>query len=132
MKTATIITIGDEILSGNTVDTNSNFIAQQLKDIGIKVQQIFTISDEISEIETFLKKALENSELIITTGGLGPTKDDKTKKAYANFFQDEIIFSEDLYIKLGKYLERRGRLELLERNRNQCEVLSKATIFDNH
>jgi nicotinamide-nucleotide amidase len=53
LKTATIITIGDEILSGNTVDTNSNFIAQQLKDIGIKVQQIFTISDEVSEIETF-------------------------------------------------------------------------------
>ncbi|GJN61759.1 CinA family nicotinamide mononucleotide deamidase-related protein [Elizabethkingia anophelis] len=132
MKTATIITIGDEILSGNTVDTNSNFIAQQLKDIGIKVQQIFTISDEICEIETFLRIALENSDLVITTGGLGPTKDDKTKKAYASFFHDELVFSEELYEKLGKYLEKRGRLELLERNRNQCEVLSKATIFDNH
>ncbi|PUB30970.1 nicotinamide-nucleotide amidase [Elizabethkingia sp. YR214] len=132
MKTATIITIGDEILSGNTVDTNSNFIARELKDIGIKVQQIFTISDEVSEIENFLKTALENSDLVITTGGLGPTKDDKTKKAYAGFFHDELVFSEELYEKLGKYLEKRGRLELLERNRNQCEVLSKATIFDNY
>lgn len=132
MKTATIITIGDEILSGNTVDTNSNFIARELKDIGIKVQQIFTISDEVSEIENFLKTALENSDLVITTGGLGPTKDDKTKKAYAEFFHDELVFSEELYEKLGKYLEKRGRLELLERNRNQCEVLSKATIFDNY
>ncbi|MCL1669029.1 CinA family nicotinamide mononucleotide deamidase-related protein [Elizabethkingia ursingii] len=132
MKTATIITIGDEILSGNTVDTNSNFIARELKDIGIKVQQIFTISDEVSEIESFLKKALENSDLVITTGGLGPTKDDKTKKAYAGFFHDKLVFSEELYEKLGKYLEKRGRLELLERNRNQCEVLSKAIIFDNH
>ena len=132
MKTATIITIGDEILSGNTVDTNSNFIARELKDIGIKVQQIFTISDEVSEIENFLKTALENSDLVITTGGLGPTKDDKTKKAYAGFFHDELVFSEELYDKLGKYLEKRGRLELLERNRNQCEVLSKATIFDNY
>jgi len=132
LKTATIITIGDEILSGNTVDTNSNFIARELKDIGIKVQQIFTISDEVSEIENFLKTALENSDLVITTGGLGPTKDDKTKKAYAGFFHDELVFSEELYDKLGKYLEKRGRLELLERNRNQCEVLSKATIFDNY
>jgi nicotinamide-nucleotide amidase len=53
-------------------------------------------------------------------------------KKHTLIFSRRIIFSEDLYIKLGKYLERRGRLELLERNRNQCEVLSKATIFDNH
>ncbi|HIC8643316.1 damage-inducible protein CinA [Elizabethkingia meningoseptica] len=132
MKTATIITIGDEILSGNTIDTNSNFIAQQLKDVGIKVKQIFTISDEINTIEKFLEVALRESDLIITTGGLGPTKDDKTKQAYANFFKDEIVFSEELYGKLGRYLEKRGRPELLERNRSQCEVLSKAKIFDNN
>lgn len=106
MKTATIITIGDEILSGNTIDTNSNFIAQQLKDVGIKVKQIFTISDEINTIEQFLEVALRESDLIITTGGLGPTKDDKTKQAYANFFKDEIVFSEELYGKLGRYLEK--------------------------
>lgn len=85
MKTATIITIGDEILSGNTVDTNSNFIARELKDIGIKVQQIFTISDEVSEIENFLKTALENSDLVITTGGLGLQRMIKPRKPMPDF-----------------------------------------------
>ena len=132
MKTATLITIGDEILSGNTIDTNSNFIAQQLKNIGIKVNQIFTISDEIETIVHYLDVAHKSSDVIITTGGLGPTKDDKTKVAYAQFFEDKIVFSEDLYEKLRNYLTKRGRAELLERNRNQCEVLSKAVFFDNH
>ncbi|NAW51444.1 CinA family nicotinamide mononucleotide deamidase-related protein [Elizabethkingia argentiflava] len=131
MKTATIITIGDEILSGNTVDTNSNFIAQQLKDIGIKVRYIFTISDEVEEIVQCLQKAVEASDLIITTGGLGPTKDDKTKQAYARFFKDKISFSEELYHKLGAYLYKKGRSELLALNKSQCEVLSTAKIFEN-
>ena len=85
MKNAVLITIGDEILSGNTIDTNSNFIATQLKNIGFKVVQIFTISDEIETIKKTLKSAFELGDLVITTGGLGPTKDDKTKKAFAYF-----------------------------------------------
>ncbi|MGA9213098.1 molybdopterin-binding protein, partial [Kaistella sp.] len=75
---AILITIGDEILSGNTIDTNSNFIAKELKNIGISVLQIFTISDDIETIKKNLKNAFEIGDLIITTGGLGPTKDDKT------------------------------------------------------
>lgn len=82
MKTAVLITIGDEILSGNTVDTNSNFIATQLKEIGIKVLSIFTIPDEASAIVATLGRAFEMSDVVFTTGGLGPTKDDITKKAY--------------------------------------------------
>ncbi len=80
MENAVLITIGDEILSGNTVDTNSNFIATELKNIGIKVKQIFTISDEIETIKNTLHEAFELGDLVITTGGLGPTRDDKTKK----------------------------------------------------
>ena len=79
MMNAVLITIGDEILSGNTVDTNSNFIASQLKNIGISVAQIFTVSDEIETIKKTLKSAFEIGNIVITTGGLGPTKDDKTK-----------------------------------------------------
>ena len=71
MKKAVLITIGDEILSGNTIDTNSNFIATQLKNIGFKVVQIFTISDEIETIKKNLKSAFELGNLVITTGGLG-------------------------------------------------------------
>ncbi|WP_347216608.1 molybdopterin-binding protein, partial [Chryseobacterium sp.] len=94
MEKAVLITIGDEILSGNTIDTNSNFIATELKNIGIKVVQIFTISDEIETIKNTLSTAFELGDLIITTGGLGPTRDDKTKKALAEFFNDEIALDE--------------------------------------
>ena len=132
MKTAVLITIGDEILSGNTVDTNSNFIATQLKEIGIKVLSIFTIPDEESAIVATLGRAFEMSDVVFTTGGLGPTKDDITKKAYAEFFEDKIIFSDETYEHLRAYLEKRNRLWILEHNKDQAMVLSKAKIFLNY
>jgi len=132
MENAVLITIGDEILSGNTIDTNSNFIATELKNIGIKVSQIFTISDEIETIKHTIKSAFEIGDLIITTGGLGPTRDDKTKKAIAEFFNDEIALDEVTFNHLKKYMEKRGRLEILERNREQAFVPTKSTVFQNH
>jgi nicotinamide-nucleotide amidase len=132
MEKAVLITIGDEILSGNTVDTNSNFIAAELKNIGIKVSQIFTISDEIETIKNTLTSAFETGDLIITTGGLGPTRDDKTKKAIAEFFNDEIALDEVTFNHLKAYMEKRGRLEILERNREQAFVPTKSTVFQNH
>lgn len=132
MENAVLITIGDEILSGNTIDTNSNFIATELKNIGIKVSQIFTISDEIETIKTTIKTAFETGDLIITTGGLGPTRDDKTKKAIAEFFNDEIALDEVTFNHLKSYMEKRGRLEILERNREQAFVPTKSTVFQNN
>ncbi len=132
MQNAVLITIGDEILSGNTVDTNSNFIATELKNIGVKVVQIFTISDEIETIKNTLKSAFEIGDLVITTGGLGPTRDDKTKKALAEFFDDEIALDEVTFEHLKGYMERRGRTEILERNREQAFVPTKSTVFQNH
>ncbi len=132
MKTAVLITIGDEILSGNTVDTNSNFIATQLKDIGIKVLSIFTIPDREEAITSTLEKAFEMADVVFTTGGLGPTMDDITKKAYAKFFQDELVFSDEVYEHLRAYLEKRDRLWILEHNKEQAVVLSKAKVFMNH
>lgn len=132
MQNAVLITIGDEILSGNTVDTNSNFIATELKNIGVKVVQIFTISDEIDIIKDTLKSAFELGDLVITTGGLGPTRDDKTKKALAEFFDDEIALDEVTFEHLKGYMERRGRIEILERNREQAFVPTKSTVFQNH
>ncbi|MCY0967860.1 CinA family nicotinamide mononucleotide deamidase-related protein [Chryseobacterium wangxinyae] len=132
MQNAVLITIGDEILSGNTVDTNSNFIATELKNIGVKVVQIFTISDDIETIKNTLKSAFEIGDLVITTGGLGPTRDDKTKKALAEFFDDEIALDEVTFEHLKGYMERRGRTEILERNREQAFVPTKSTVFQNH
>lgn len=128
---AVLITIGDEILSGNTVDANSNFIASELKNIGIAVKRIFTISDEVATITETLKSAFEIAEIVITTGGLGPTKDDKTKTAFAHYFEDEIVLCNTTYEHLKNLLEKRNRAYMLDINRNQAEVLSKATVFQN-
>ena len=128
---AVLITIGDEILSGNTVDTNSNFIAGELKKIGIPVVQIFTVSDEIKSIKNSLDSAFKLGDLVIATGGLGPTKDDKTKTAFKEFFNDEIVLDSTTFDHLKKYFEKRNRGHLLELNKPQAEVLSKAFIFQN-
>lgn len=128
---AVLITIGDEILSGNTVDTNSNFIAGELKKIGIPVVQIFTVSDEIESIKKSLDAAFKLGDLVIATGGLGPTKDDKTKTAFKEFFNDEIVLDSETFDHLKKYFEKRNRGHLLELNKPQAEVLSKAFIFQN-
>nr|WP_315028847.1 CinA family nicotinamide mononucleotide deamidase-related protein [uncultured Chryseobacterium sp.] len=132
MEKAVLITIGDEILSGNTVDTNSNFIATEFKNIGIKVVQIFTISDEIETIKNTLQEAFKLGDLVITTGGLGPTRDDKTKKALAEFFDDEIALDEATFNHLKGYMERRGRADILERNKEQAFVPTKSVVFQNH
>src|SRR5690606_10311265 len=121
----------DEILSGNTIDTNSNFIANQLKSIGIPVVQIFTIPDEVKTIVNTLKSGFELADLIITTGGLGPTKDDRTKTAFAEFFNDELRLDEETFEHLKKLMIKRKREHLLEINKNQAVVLSKAHIFQN-
>ena len=132
MKKAVLITIGDEILSGNTIDTNSNFIATQLKNIGFKVVQIFTISDEIETIKKTLKSAFELGNLVITTGGLGPTKDDKTKKAFAEFFNDTLVLDAETLEHLRQLLIKRKREHLFDINLPQAEILSKSKVFQNH
>ena len=132
MKKAVLITIGDEILSGNTIDTNSNFIATQLKNIGFKVVQIFTISDEIETIKKNLKSAFELGNLVITTGGLGPTKDDKTKKAFAEFFNDTLVLDAETLEHLRQLLIKRKREHLFDINLPQAEILSKSKVFQNH
>ena len=122
MKKALLITIGDEILSGNTIDTNSNFIATQLKNIGFKVVQIFTISDEIETIKKTLKSAFELGNLVITTGGLGPTKDDKTKKAFAEFFNDTLVLDAETLEHLRQLLIKRKREHLFDINLPQADI----------
>lgn len=128
---AILITIGDEILSGNTVDTNSNFIAQQLKSIGIPVLKILTVADEVQTIKKSLAEGFEIADLIITTGGLGPTKDDRTKKAFAEYFGDELKTDDATFLHLKNLMIKRKREHLLEINKDQAVVLSKAHVFQN-
>lgn len=91
---AEIITIGDEILIGQIIDTNSAFIAKQLNKIGVSVYQITSVQDDKTHILKAFKEAEENADIIIITGGLGPTKDDITKKTIADYFDDTLVRNE--------------------------------------
>ena len=131
MMKAVLITIGDEILAGNTVDTNSHSIAGELRKIGIRVERIYTISDDVATIVETLDLAFRSADLVLTTGGLGPTRDDRTKTAFLQFFDDFLKFNEDVFSHLTDLLKRRNRLHILELNRPQAMVPSRAHIFQN-
>ncbi|MCX7547597.1 competence/damage-inducible protein A [Xanthomarina sp. F1114] len=128
---AEIITIGDEILIGQIVDTNSAFISKALNNIGVSVYQIESIQDDRAHILKALKEAENNAEIIIITGGLGPTKDDITKKTIAEYFQDTLVQS-DAVLKNIQYLwENHIKQPLSQVNIDQALVPSKAQVLMN-
>ena len=90
---AEIITIGDEILIGQIVDTNSAWMAQQLNAVGIRVKQISSVSDDKAHILAALNEARSRAQIILITGGLGPTKDDITKTTLAEYFSEQALMS---------------------------------------
>lgn len=128
---AEIITIGDEILIGQIVDTNSAFIAKELNKIGVQVYQITSIQDDREHILQALREANKRVELVLVTGGLGPTNDDITKKTFSEFIGDALVEDADTlqHIKdiFGKYLKR----DPLPTNLEQAMVLSSAVILKN-
>lgn len=125
---AEIITIGDEILIGQIVDTNSAWLGQHLNEIGIKVVRITSIQDNRDSILETVREAMENSDLVIVTGGLGPTKDDITKHTLAELFGCGLVRHEPTYEFLSRLMEERN-LDFNELNKGQalvpecCEVL---------
>jgi len=125
-----IITIGDELLIGQVIDTNSAWIGQKLNDIGIKVHQITSVSDNEQHILSALKEAKQRAEIILITGGLGPTKDDITKFALCKFFKSNLRFDEDVFMQVEKLFKARGR-EVTEVNRKQAEVPEKCEVIPN-
>lgn len=118
---AEIITIGDELLIGQVIDTNSAFIAQQLNLIGIDVSQIISISDNHAHILKTLKEATDRADVIIITGGLGPTKDDITKAALCEFFHTHLVFDQASYDNITNLFNLRN-YRMTEVNRMQAEV----------
>ena len=95
-----IITIGDELLIGQVVDTNSAWMAKELNLVGIKVHQITSVSDEEQHILKALKDAHHRVDIILITGGLGPTKDDITKATLCKYFNTKLVFNEQAYKEL--------------------------------
>ena len=127
---AEIITVGDELLIGQVVDTNSAWLGQVLNKYNIKIKRIHSISDDAQEIKSCLANCLERSELIIITGGLGPTKDDITKKTLAEFFNSDMVINQSVLAQLETYFKNRGR-QMLEINQMQAEVPSVCRVLTN-
>ena len=127
---AEIITIGDELLIGQVVDTNSAWLGQMLNKSNIKVNRINSISDDANEIKEMLSSCLKRSELIVITGGLGPTKDDITKKTLKDYFGMSWRIDQGVIDQLEMYFKDRGR-QLLEINKIQAELPSECiTLFN--
>lgn len=128
---AEIITIGDEILIGQIVDTNSAWIGEQLNLNGIKLHQITSISDDEEHIYHALESLHSKTKLVLMTGGLGPTKDDITKHTLARYFKTELKFHEPTYEHV-KQLFARFNVEMTETNRKQAELPESCTIITNN
>ena len=127
---AEIITIGDELLIGQVIDTNSAWMAEQLNMVGIRVHQITSISDNEEHILTTLKEASGRAQLILITGGLGPTKDDITKHTLCKYFDTTLVFSEDTYKNVERLFAARG-VAVTELNRLQAMVPANCQVIPN-
>ena len=128
---AAIVTIGDEILIGQIVDTNSSYIAKALDKIGIATHEMLSISDDKQHIlDTF--QSLQNKvEVVVVTGGLGPTKDDITKKTFCDYFEDELIENEDVLLHVKTIIEGFYKRPITQMNRDQALVPTKAKVLFN-
>lgn len=131
MKTACIVTIGDEILIGQILDTNSKHLALALEEMGIHVHRMLSIGDNAEEIETVLSRELAQNDLVITTGGLGPTKDDITKGVLARMTGSKSLVRHSGQLeKVHSILQSRG-LDVLPINLAQADVPDTAEVIVN-
>jgi nicotinamide-nucleotide amidase len=127
----TVVSIGDELLIGQTVNTNASWIGQEISKIGGNVIEGLTISDKAQDILTTVDYALNTSDVIIITGGLGPTKDDITKHTLANYFETELEIHQPTLEKITSYFSMRNR-PMLESNIQQAELPKNCTILTNN
>ena len=128
---ATIVTIGDEILIGQIVDTNSAFIAKTLDKVGVEIHEILSISDSREHILATLKKLQNQVDLVIITGGLGPTKDDVTKKTFCDYFEDVLVVDEKVLAHVTELIEGFYKRPISQINKDQALVPSKCTVLPN-
>jgi len=130
MPSASIVTIGNELLNGHTADTNAAFICQKLLSIGIPVVSVYTVGDDISLIVRALKRAARDADIVIATGGLGPTDDDLTRQAFAKLMGVKLILDESILAKIKSYFEKRN-IRMPEKNAIQAHIPKGAQAIDN-
>jgi nicotinamide-nucleotide amidase len=125
-----LISIGDEIISGHTIDTNSAFIAPRLSEIGLSVIYKTAVGDDLKRMEEVFKRALVRTDIVIATGGLGPTDDDITKRVICKVFKRKLIFHEEILEDLKKRFQARG-FKMPSINQNQALLPQGATFLPN-
>lgn len=128
---AEIVSIGDEILIGQIVNTNAVFIAKELNKIGIEVAQITSISDTKKAIVSCLDEAKKRAQIIILTGGLGPTKDDLTKHTLCAYFNDILVKNEEVLVRIEEMFKKFVPTPINDENRKQALLPSKARVLEN-
>lgn len=128
---AEIITIGDEILIGQITDTNSPWIGNKLNEAGIRIHSVTSVGDDTKDITEAIERALGRSEVVITTGGIGPTKDDITKNTLAAIFGCELVLHQKSYEMIGEMLKKRG-VDFNGLNRSQAMIPSCCTVLPNY
>lgn len=128
---AEILNIGDEILIGQIVNTNAVWIAQELNKRGVLVKRMTTVGDNKADIINAINQAIQHHDIVIITGGLGPTKDDLTKDVLTEYFQTRLVFNEEVFELLDNFFKKRGRT-LNEANKTQCYVPEACTILMNY
>jgi nicotinamide-nucleotide amidase len=130
MPSAEIITIGTELLLGDIVDTNSRYLARCLRDVGIDLYRKLTVGDNVNRIAQAILESISRSDIIITSGGLGPTVDDPTRQAVAKAIGVDLEFHPDLWQQIKSRFQRMGRIPT-ENNRRQAYIPSGAIAFEN-
>ena len=128
---ADIITIGDEILIGQIIDTNSAWIAARLGEIGVSIRRKYSIGDRREEIISAVEESMEKSEITIITGGLGPTKDDITKRVLAEIFNSPMVCHTETYERVERMMAARG-IAFNDLNKGQAMVPECCTVLANH
>ncbi len=128
---ASIITIGDELLIGQVIDTNSAFIGQELNKIGVTVKAKYAVGDEWNDIKNILNIAAKESSIILLTGGLGPTADDITKPLLCEYFGGKLVTDQTTLDHVTHLFEKVFNRPMIDRNRKQAEVPDVCTVIKN-
>ncbi|HIJ67610.1 MAG TPA: competence/damage-inducible protein A [Planctomycetes bacterium] len=131
MKKACIISVGNELLAGLTVNTNASYLSRELMAMGIPAVSCYTVGDRIDSISRVLSQAAQQADIILITGGLGPTDDDLTRQALARFLQVELEFSEELLSRISDFFKRRD-LKMSEKNKVQAYIPAGARAIANN
>lgn len=129
MKTA-ILSVGTELLFGQITNTNTVYLSNKLNMLGYDVMYHYTVGDNPERVFDMINLAFEDCDLVLTTGGLGPTQDDLTKEVACEVMGDELVLDDDVMEELVSYFKNLGR-EMTENNKKQAILPSRAKVFHN-